>query len=162
MLRRPVHPHVRGEHLVELGKDSSERFYDEWTAGWLPIPRCTCRSEDLYQAYRHWCSGQGVAKPAQQSTFVGAVSKRPGVLRGRHQHYKHHSRTVTMQSVLVTPPDATRPDGMQPLSDAINAFAEALRTWREEAAATSAQADHGRGRNKVANGRPLEDDDGPY
>ena len=59
------------------------------------------------------------------------------------------------------------PDSRQGLSDSINAFAEALRTWRDE---TSSAATGGSGGSKwghkVANGAPparaMEDDDGPY
>jgi putative DNA primase/helicase len=151
--------------LVELGLDSSERFFNDWAAGYLPIPRRTCRSEDLYAAYRHWCTGQGVGKPAQLSTFIGTVAKRPGVQKGRHQHYKNQSQTTTMQSVLVTPPDAQRPDGLQLLADSINAFAAALKSWRDE---TAAVAGGGRFGSKVANGAPQPDpapagdDDAPY
>jgi putative DNA primase/helicase len=145
--------------LVELGLDSSERFYNEWVEGHLPLPRRSCRSEDLYAAYRHWCGAQGVGKPAQHSTFTGTVSKRPGVQKGRHLHCKHYSKTVTTQSVVITPPGATRPDGAQPLADSINAFMEALRTWRDETASTAASSDNHRSRRPAANGT---DDDAPY
>jgi putative DNA primase/helicase len=145
--------------LVELGLDSSERFYNDWRDGYLPLPRRTCRSEDLYAAYRHWCTGQGVGKPAQQSTFVGTLSKRPGVHKARRAHFKHYSSTATMQSVLITPPDAPQLDGMQLLADSINAFAEALKTWKDE---TSPSPVH-RGA-RVGNGAnaPTGDDDAAY
>ncbi|MBN8493220.1 MAG: DNA primase [Burkholderiales bacterium] len=151
--------------LVELGLDSSERFFNEWAAGYLPIPRRTCRSEDLYAAYRHWCTGQGVGKPAQLSTFIGTLSKRPGVQKGRHQHYKNQSRTVLMQSVLITPPDVARPDGAQALADSINAFAEALKTWKDESAVLGGGSSNSARGAKVGNGRPVPpetDDDAPY
>lgn len=146
--------------LVELGLDSSERFFNDWREGYLPLPRRTCRSEDLYTAYRHHCVLQGVGKPAQMSTFVGTVSKRPGVQKGRHQHYKNHSQIAT-QSVLITPPGATRPDGLQALADSINAFAAALKDWRDESNAMAPKA------GKAAAGSappapPVEDDDAPF
>jgi len=147
--------------LIELGLDSSERFFNDWRDNYLPLPRRTCRSEDLYAAYRHWCTLQGVGKPAQLSTFVGTLSKRPGVQKARRQHFKNYSATVTTQSVLITPPDQVQPDGLQPLADSINAFAEALKSWREE----SAPAQPRFGAKAAANGappRPPEDDDAPY
>lgn len=148
--------------LVDLGMDSSERFFNEWRDGYLPVPLRTCRSEDLYGAYRHWCGAQGVGKPAQLSTFIGAIAKRPGVRKGRHQHFKNQSLTVAVQSVLVTPPDRQRPEGLKPLADSINAFSEALKAWKDETAP-------GGGGNfrpgaKVGNGasRHVEDEDGPF
>ena len=73
-----------------------------------------------------------------------------------------------MQSVLVTPPGAERPDGLQPLADSINAFAAALKTWRDESATVAGNASRYGGVSKVANGAPApgpgrpEDDDAPY
>jgi putative DNA primase/helicase len=146
--------------LVELGLDSSERFFNEWAAGYLPVPVRTCRSEDAYAAYRHWCLTQGVGKPAQLSTFVGTVSKRPGVQKGRHLHFKNYSKQVTTQSVLITPPGATRPDGPQPLADSINLFNTALKGWKDE---STAVVTSGR-QAKVGNGAsaPHGDEDAPY
>jgi putative DNA primase/helicase len=126
--------------LIELGLDSSERFFNEWRDGYLPIPRISCRSEDLYSAYRHWCALQGVGKPAQLSTLVGTLSKRPGVRKGRHQHFKNFSQTVTTQSVILTPPDAPRPEGLQALADSINAFNKDLKAWKDEHAALAPKA----------------------
>ena len=153
--------------LIELGLDSSERFYNEWVSGYLPIPRQSCRSEDFYQAYRHWCSINGVGKPAQLSTFTGTISKRPGVTKGRHQHFKNYSKTVETQSVVITPPGASRPDGKEALSKAINGFNEALKAWREEHQAMQPRGQGGKPQDPddipPAPPRGLGgDDDGPY
>lgn len=142
--------------LIELGLDSSERFFNDWRDGYLPVPRTACRSEDLYAAYRHWCSLQGVGKPAQLSTFIGTIGKRPGVRKGRHQHFKNHSKVVEVQSVIITPPDADRPDGKEALADSINHFNHALKEWREE---TGAGGSKPAGRPNPA---PKDDDDAPY
>lgn len=145
--------------LVELGMDSTERFYNEWVAGYLPLPRRSCRSDDAYAAYRHWCVGQGVGKPAQQSTFIGTVSKRPGVVRARRWHFKNYSRTVETQSTVITPPGAEAPAERQALSDSLNDFAEALKTWRDEST-PGGGAGHGKPKLRAVNS--TEDDDAPY
>lgn len=142
--------------LIELGLDSSERFFNEWRDGYLPIPRTSCRSEDLYGAYRHWCGLQGVGKPAQLSTFIGTLAKRPGVQKGRHQHFKNHSHLVEMQSVILTPPGVQRPEGKQLLADSINTFNQSLKEWKEE---------HGVGQKPAGPGRagpPKGGDDEPF
>jgi putative DNA primase/helicase len=118
--------------LIELGMDSTESFFVEWAAGNLPLPATACRSEDLFDAYRHHCLKQGVHKPASLKTFVGAICKRPGVRRARRQHYRGHSLTQLVQSVVIVPPGATEPADRQALTDQINAFAQALRDWRSE------------------------------
>lgn len=157
--------------LVELGMDSSERFYNDWLGdgkqggGYLPLPRQACRSDDLYQAYRHWCSLQGVGKPAQQSTFVGTVAKRPGVTKERRRHFKHYSLTVETQSVVITPPGAARPDDKAELTRLLNGFAEALKEWRDDTASQAhkpgkaAERSQGQGAPVPP---PAGDDDGPF
>lgn len=153
--------------LVELGKDSSERFFDQWMGdrdgSYLPLPRQSCRSDDLYQAYRHWCGQQGVGKPAQQSTFIGAITKRPGVGKKRCRHFKHYSLEREMQSEVVTPPGCVRPDDKTELTRLINGFAEALREWREDSAATQAPRAKGGKGPAAGDGAPAAGgDDGPF
>jgi putative DNA primase/helicase len=65
------------QDLVELTMDSTERFWRAWTADDLPLPLGPCRSEDLYSAYRCWCSREGIGKPAQKQTLLTAVGKKP-------------------------------------------------------------------------------------
>ena len=161
--------------LIELGLDSSERFYNEWigtSAGnELPLRRQSCRSMDLYAAYRHWCTLQGVGKPAQMSTFIGNLSKRPGVEKKRCRHFKAYSHTQETQSEIITPPGSTRPQQggeaeYRALSGLINGFAESLATWKEETAQQPPRGrEHGKGDGKaVGNGAPTPtgDDDGPF
>lgn len=119
--------------LIELSLDSSERFYNEWIGRELPLPVGPVRTEDLYDAYRHWCGRQGVAKPAQQSTLIGALSKRPGVHKARPRHYKQRSRTVTTQSNVMWPAGAEREMHMDQLSDALAIFGESVAQWKEPA-----------------------------
>lgn len=141
--------------LIELGMDSTERFYGEWIKGWLPVPAVTCRSEDLYEAYRHWCLGEGVLKPAQKATFIGNTAKRPGVRKGREWHYLVQGSGAqgqgrlkrvaaelvdgeapdlnaekAVQSMLIAPPGAEIKATRQVHADSIAAFAHALTEWK--------------------------------
>jgi putative DNA primase/helicase len=118
--------------LIELGMDSSERFYVEWSSRFLQLPVGAVRSEDLYSAYRHWCSLQGVAKPAQLATCLGAWGKRQGVRKGRRQHFKNYSSSVLCQSMVLIPDGCDEPDTRQALTDGINGFNEALKTWKDQ------------------------------
>lgn len=146
--------------LIGLGMDSSERFWIEWTEGGsLLLPVCSVRSEDVYQAYTHWCRLQGVAKPAQLNTCVGSWSKRPGVRKARERHYLNHSLTREIQSTVLHPAGLDAPANKRELTDSINKFAEALRDWKE--ATSEHQRKPMEGRAKPA--KPEEgDDDAPY
>jgi putative DNA primase/helicase len=139
--------------LIELGLDSSERFFNEWQDRHLPLSVVACRSEDLYSAYRHWCGLNGVGKPAQLSTFIGTVAKRPGVQKGRHQHYKNFSKTVEMQSVVITPAGAPRPEGKELLADSINDFNTSLKAWKDE---VTAEGTHGERKAERAGQAPTK------
>lgn len=127
------------EDLIALGQDSTERFFADYMGdkqgSYLPLPRQSCRSMDLYAAYRHYCHLNGVAKPAQMATFVGALCKRAGVQKGRHQHFKAYSHTITTQSEIITPPGAQLPPDRMEISKSLNGFAEALAAWRDESLA---------------------------
>lgn len=121
------------QELIELSLDSSERFWNEWLRKELPLPVTATRTEDLYAAYRHWCVAQGVAKPAQLSTFVGSLSKRPGARKERARHFKNRSRTVQAQSTVLYPPGADVGLDMDALSDHLATFSEAVHIWRNPA-----------------------------
>lgn len=116
--------------LIELSLDNSEQFWNEWLRHELPLPICAVRTEDLYDAYRHWCGKQGVAKPAMQKTFVGALSKRPGVRKARVRHWVNYSRTLQAQSTVMWPPGADRDSGMEELSDHLANFASSMERWK--------------------------------
>lgn len=151
--------------LIELGLDSSERFYNEWigdsSGSFLPLRLQSCRSDDLYTAYRHWCTLQGVGKPAQQSTFSGAIAKRPGVEKKRCWHFKNYSLTLAMQSIVITPPGCKRPDDRTALTGLINGFAEKLQEWKEESAAHAGKPKDGKPR-AAAPTQDEADDDRPF
>ena len=142
--------------LIELGMDSSESFFVEWTAKAIPLPVVACRAEDLFEGYRHYCQRQGVHKAASMKTFVGAVSKRPGVRREKRQHFKNYSRFELTQSSVILPPGARQPADRQELSDDINSFNQALRDWKAEAM-------QGSSRGSKGDGQPAGGgDDGPF
>ncbi|RMG98466.1 MAG: hypothetical protein D6706_07100 [Chloroflexi bacterium] len=43
------------ERLIRYGMPAWETFFLEWRDGNLEIPFCSCRSNDLYKAYTHYC-----------------------------------------------------------------------------------------------------------
>lgn len=42
--------------IIEHGKSTWERFYDEWKSGELEYPYCSVRVKDLFRAYDRYCS----------------------------------------------------------------------------------------------------------
>lgn len=147
--------------LIELGMDSSERFFVEWTAGRLEaLPLGPARSEDIFRAYKHWCQLQGVHKGAQLSTCMGTWTKRANVAKRRDRHFENYSKTKVVMSTVLYPPGAARDLGISALADAINHFNESLRKWVENTTATTTVR-LGRGQ-KAANGAPAGGDDDDF
>jgi putative DNA primase/helicase len=148
------------EDLIELGMDSSERFWAEWTKGYLPLPVVAARSEDLYAGYRHWSSLQGVNKPAQLNTCVHGWAKRPGARKERERHFENYSHLKEMQSQVIYPPGVDGRPTKQALTDSINTFNEALRAWKKASDSERKPGPQGSGRQAppAAGG----DDDAPY
>lgn len=135
--------------LIEVSLDSSERFWREWLRGELPLPVGPVISQQLYEAYRHWCGRQGVLKPAQLNTMVGGLSKTPGASKSRPRHFVNWSRTEETQSTVIWPPDKAgkpwhRDISQESLSDMLARFNDALIKWQKplrERAAASGPAD---------------------
>ncbi len=71
--------------LVELGMDSTERFFRDWLDGNLDLPAVACVSQDLYSAYKAWTLKEGIGKPAQKQTLLTAIGKRPGVRKSQER-----------------------------------------------------------------------------
>lgn len=47
------------QRLIEYGLPSWEGFYREWKGGRLAVPYATCLSNQLYEAYKAWCTEHG-------------------------------------------------------------------------------------------------------
>lgn len=93
--------------LIELGMDSTERFWRDWTSGELPVPCVPCKSSDLYKAYQLWGRAQGVPKLAQLNTLIGTLAKKQGIQTGPINHFKstNYLASERTKSRCVIPPD---------------------------------------------------------
>ncbi|MFZ6871144.1 DUF5906 domain-containing protein [Undibacterium sp. Di27W] len=64
-------------NLISLGLSPTERFYREWSGGFLPLPYVCCSAMQLYQAFCRWSTLNGERFPATQTMFgrtIGRVS----------------------------------------------------------------------------------------
>jgi putative DNA primase/helicase len=74
------------EELLNLGKDSVLRFYDDWINGDIDgIPNVPVLSEDIYSLYKHWCGRQGV-KPSPMNRTIDHLAKRHGAIKERKRY----------------------------------------------------------------------------
>lgn len=125
--------------LIDASLGSSERFVKDWQERVMPLPVVPCRTEDLYDAFRHWCHRNG-AKGPQLAMFVAEAVKRLKGSKERRRHYVGESDgAITRQSTIVFPPDADPAMDMRTLSEHVSNFAESLRLWRKEDSSGGAQ-----------------------
>lgn len=70
----PPMTRAKGE-LIELGLRPPERFAREWLDGDLDLPLWPCSTQQLYNAFRRWCSHTGERFPPNQANFTNAVKR---------------------------------------------------------------------------------------
>lgn len=114
--------------LIDASMGTSERFLREWKAKDLPLPLVPCRSEDLFDAYRFWCSRTGGRHPAI-NVFVAEVSKL-GKLRSGRRRYTING--LAKQSSVLTPEGFDDALAGTALGDHITNFAESVQSWKRE------------------------------
>lgn len=119
--------------LIDMGKDSTERFYDDWIAKHLPLPVVTCKSEDFYDAYRWWCQRQGIGKPAQSNTLLSRSAGRSGAAKARKHVYDDLHNSGRHQAMLLYPPGADTAADIRALTEQWTEFRNALIDWKDEA-----------------------------
>jgi putative DNA primase/helicase len=118
--------------LIELGMDSTERFWRDWSEGRIdPALRCACLSSDLYDLYRAWAQREGLPKPAQKQTLLTGIGKKPGV-RKADERYQYSSGLAKRGTVVCLPgadpaPGVSRKDW---LGQQIGQFKSALNDYR--------------------------------
>lgn len=116
--------------LIEVSMGSSEKFVMEWLKGSMRLPICACTTEDLYEAFRHWCVKNGSKSPTLGMFVAEAVKRSKGTKARKRYHYGKSS--ATRQGAVLLPGGVTEPADINALSDDITSFAEALRILKRE------------------------------
>jgi len=128
---KPPMTHAKRD-LVELGMDSTERFYRDWTAGEIDSDLCRpCLSQDLYELYRLWTRREGITKCAQKQTLLTAVGKKPGIEKRDERfllNFNVKRGTVVFPPGQQPPPDAHR---QRWIGEHLEAFRLALNAQRQ-------------------------------
>lgn len=63
------------QNLISLGLSSTERFYREWSGGFLPLPFVCCSAMQLYMAFCRWSHLNGERFPATQTMFGRTINR---------------------------------------------------------------------------------------
>lgn len=68
--------------LINMSRDSVDRFLIDWQHGDTDLPFCPCSSADLYRAYLGWCRTNGERMPRPENQFSGHIVKLHGWFKG--------------------------------------------------------------------------------
>lgn len=74
---KPLYTSAKDD-LIEKSLTPAERFYRDWSRGFLPLPFITCGATQLYDAYKVWCDKSGESKYISQTIFTPTVLRYAG------------------------------------------------------------------------------------
>ncbi len=66
-------------NLIGLSAMSPERFFQEWSEGYLPVPYVCCSAAQLFSAYTRWCHLNGERYPPNQTMFGKLMMREAGL-----------------------------------------------------------------------------------
>ena len=73
------------EKLIELGMNSAQLFAEDWRRGDVDHPWCAARTQDVYRAYRRWCTRTGERLPMTLTRFSGELNGYAGLKKSRER-----------------------------------------------------------------------------
>lgn len=121
------------EELIDLGMDSTERFWNSWIKGLIDgMPVCPVKSEDLFQFYRMWCSRMGFARFAPMPRLIAEVSKRTGAIK---KQARYHSGQSQKMATFIFPPGVEQPEDLSKtlwVTKSVDMFTQAFESWKSD------------------------------
>ncbi len=126
---KPIYTSAKDD-LIEKSLTPAERFYRDWSKGFLPLPFITCGATQLYEAYKAWCEKSGESRYISQTIFSPTVLRYAGAdLEKKVIKYEYGS-VVKQRNVFVAgqkPADKTLSDWV---ADASALFETSLKAYR--------------------------------
>ena len=113
------------EDLIELGRQSPERFWREWKRNEIGLPHHSCSADQAYRAYARWCRLEGERYPMSKPVFSRYVAREADAALTVKLARVGASSVVRMW--LVTPPPDS--DFGAWAREAVDAFESELRGW---------------------------------
>lgn len=109
---KPIYTDAK-ESLIEKSLTPAERFYRDWSRGFLPLPFITCGVTQLYDAYKVWCDKSGESKYISQTIFTPTVLRYAGDALEKRVIKYEYGESVKQRNVFlcgVKPADKTLSD----------------------------------------------------
>ncbi|TCS37470.1 hypothetical protein EDC30_104274 [Paucimonas lemoignei] len=117
--------------LIALGLTPPQRFYREWSGGFLPLPFVCCSAMQLYHAFCRWCHLNGERFPVTQTMFGRDVERAgSGTLRRRIIKYDLGNDVKQRTVYLVGDQPEDKSSLSQWVEDASGTFETYLKKYR--------------------------------
>jgi hypothetical protein len=80
---KPIYNDAK-DSLIEKSLAPAERFYREWSRGYLPLPFITVSVNQLYDAFKVWCARSGEPMYTSMTAFSPMVARYAGDTMRKH------------------------------------------------------------------------------
>jgi hypothetical protein len=80
---KPIYNDAK-DSLIEKSLAPAERFYREWSRGYLPLPFITVSVNQLYDAFKVWCGRSGEPMYTSMTAFSPMVVRYAGDTMRKH------------------------------------------------------------------------------
>lgn len=104
---KPIYNDAK-DALIEKSLAPPERFYREWSGGFLPLPFISCGVTQLYEAYKTWCERSGESRYISQTLFSPTVARYAGDALEKRQIKYEMGSVVKQRWVFLA---GNKPDG---------------------------------------------------
>ncbi|MDR3411583.1 MAG: PriCT-2 domain-containing protein [Formivibrio sp.] len=104
---KPIYNDAK-ENLIEKSLSPPERFYRDWSRGFLPLPFITCAVNQLYDAYKVWCERSGEPRYISLTLFSPSVERYAGDVIAKKLIKYDIGNDVKQRSVFLV---GTQPEG---------------------------------------------------
>lgn len=121
------------DDLIEKSLTPAERFYREWSRGFLSVPFITCGATQLYDAYKVWCEKSGESKYISQTLFSPTVLRYAGGDLEKRVIKYEYGESVKQRNVFI---QGVKPEGRtlsEWVADASALFEKHLQDYRRRA-----------------------------
>ncbi len=116
---KPLYTDAKDD-LIEKSLSPAERFYREWSNGYLPLPFMTCGATQLYEAFKVWCDKSGEGRYISQTLFSPTITRyAAGAIEKRVVKFPFASVAKQRNVFLVgeKPPDKSLADWVEASAD---------------------------------------------
>lgn len=131
---KPLYTDAKDE-LIEKSLTPAERFYRDWSRGFLPLPFITCGATQLFDAFKVWCEKSGEGRYISQTVFSPTVLRYAGDAMEKSVIKYEYGHVVKQRNVFLV---GDRPEGKTLANwaaDAAALFETSLMAYRSRASA---------------------------